>query len=146
MPTPNPTFDVIKLTTGADTAAGGTLSFAYPAGKTAADYLATGAVLAVRETSGLFTGPTVSLGATIDVTYPAGKATIPAGSTVTLQLNRVNSGEDITPLTAATGTASDTIADVTGAFSQSVLNNNFKSLATKLNKVLSLLDNLGITA
>lgn len=42
-------------------------------------------------------------------------------------------------LTAATGTASNTIADVTGTFSQSILNNNFKSIADKLNDVIKLL-------
>lgn len=45
----------------------------------------------------------------------------------------------ITKLTAATGTASDTIADVTASFSQSVLNNNFKSIADKVNEILKLL-------
>lgn len=45
----------------------------------------------------------------------------------------------LTSLTAATGTASDTIADVTGAFVQATLNNNFKSIADKLNAVIKLL-------
>lgn len=42
-------------------------------------------------------------------------------------------------LTAATGTPSTTIADVGGAFSQATLNNNFKSLADKVNNILNLL-------
>lgn len=42
-------------------------------------------------------------------------------------------------LTAATGTPSDTIADVGGAFNQTTLNNNFKSLADKVNAVIALL-------
>lgn len=48
-------------------------------------------------------------------------------------------------LTAATGTASDTIADVGAAFTQATLNNNFKSLATKLNQVLTALEASSIT-
>lgn len=42
----------------------------------------------------------------------------------------------ITSLTAASGTADDTIADVGASFSQTTLNNNFKDLATKLNALL----------
>lgn len=48
-------------------------------------------------------------------------------------------------LTAATGTASDTIADVGAAFNQTTLNNNFKSIATKLNQVLTALEASSIT-
>ena len=45
----------------------------------------------------------------------------------------------IVPLTAATGTTGNTIADVTGAFSQTVLNNNFKALSDKVNAILAQL-------
>lgn len=45
-------------------------------------------------------------------------------------------GSRVTQLTAASGTAGDTIADVTSSFSQSVLNNNFASLAAKINILL----------
>lgn len=48
-------------------------------------------------------------------------------------------GGALTVLTAATGTGSDTIADVGAAFSQITLNNNFKSLADKVNAILRLL-------
>ena len=50
----------------------------------------------------------------------------------------------VTALTAATGTASDTIADVTGTFSQSVLNNNLKSLADKVNELRAALVTAGL--
>lgn len=43
----------------------------------------------------------------------------------------------ITALTAATGTASNTIADVGSSFSQTTLNNNIKSLAAKINEVIA---------
>jgi hypothetical protein len=39
-------------------------------------------------------------------------------------------------LTAATGTASDTIADVTGTPTQTLINNNFKSVAEKINALI----------
>lgn len=42
-----------------------------------------------------------------------------------------------TALTAATGTASDTIADVGASFNQTTLNNNFKSLADKVNALVA---------
>lgn len=48
-------------------------------------------------------------------------------------------------LTAATGVASNTIADVTGAFDQTILNNNFKSLAEKINAILLLVAGTGNT-
>lgn len=48
-------------------------------------------------------------------------------------------GGVLTSLTAATGTPSDTVADVGGAFNQATLNNNFASLAAKLNLVLQFL-------
>lgn len=49
----------------------------------------------------------------------------------------------ITPLTAATGSTGNTVNDVTGSFSQSVLNNNFKVLADKVNAIIALLQSNG---
>jgi len=51
----------------------------------------------------------------------------------------------VVSLTAATGTASDTIADVGAAFSQTVINNNIKSLAEKINEILVKLNRSGLT-
>jgi hypothetical protein len=50
-----------------------------------------------------------------------------------------------TALTAATGTASDTIADVGGAFTQATLNNNFKSLADKINELRTVIAGMSAT-
>jgi hypothetical protein len=50
----------------------------------------------------------------------------------------------ITSLTAATGTASDTITDVGAAFSQTVINDNIKSLADKINAVIVNLNRSGV--
>lgn len=51
----------------------------------------------------------------------------------------------ITSLTAATGTASNTVADVGGSFDQTTLNNNLKSLAEKINEILVKLNRSGLT-
>jgi hypothetical protein len=49
---------------------------------------------------------------------------------------------DVVVLTAATGTASNTIADVGATFTQTTLNNNFKSLAAKVNELITLVNNV----
>jgi hypothetical protein len=49
---------------------------------------------------------------------------------------------DVVALTAATGTASNTISDVGAAFNQTTLNNNFKSLAEKVNELITLVNNV----
>ena len=49
----------------------------------------------------------------------------------------------IPDLTAATGTASLTIADVTATPTQTLINNNFKSVATQLNLITVALRSAG---
>ncbi|MGW6498539.1 hypothetical protein [Nonomuraea angiospora] len=51
---------------------------------------------------------------------------------------------NVTPLTATSGTASDTINAVGGSYDQTVLNNNFRSLATKLNQILTAMKSRGL--
>jgi hypothetical protein len=43
----------------------------------------------------------------------------------------------ITPLTGAFGTTGDAIVDVTGAFVQATLNNNFRRLEDKINALIA---------
>ena len=50
----------------------------------------------------------------------------------------------VASLTAASGTADNTVADVGASFSQATLNNNFKDLADKLNTILAELRRAGI--
>lgn len=50
----------------------------------------------------------------------------------------------IVSLTAASGTADNTVADVGGSFSQTTLNNNFADLAAKVNAILAGLRTAGI--
>ena len=47
---------------------------------------------------------------------------------------------DVVALTAASGTASNTVATVGASFSTTVLDNNFKSLAAKLNELITLIN------
>ena len=49
---------------------------------------------------------------------------------------------DVVSLTAASGTASNTVSDVGATFSQATLNNNFRSLAAKVNELITLINNV----
>ncbi len=50
----------------------------------------------------------------------------------------------VTNLTAASGTADNTVADVTATHSQTILNDNFADLAAKINAILVELRKAGI--
>ncbi len=52
----------------------------------------------------------------------------------------------ITSLIAASGTADGTVADVTGSFDQTILNNNFKELVTNVDLILVALRTHGLIA
>lgn len=82
------------------------------------------------------TGAALAAGAVIDISF--GDNTIRGNFETGARVRGV------TALTAATGTASDTIADVTGTFSQTVLNNNLKSLAEKINELRAALVSAGV--
>lgn len=60
--------------------------------------------------------------------------------------NQQVSAAAITDLTAATGTAGDTISDVGSTFNQTTLNNNFKSLAAKINAIEAALRDAAVIA
>jgi hypothetical protein len=49
---------------------------------------------------------------------------------------------DTVALTAASGTASNTVTSVGASFSTTVLDNNFKSLSAKLNELITLVNNV----
>lgn len=49
---------------------------------------------------------------------------------------------DVVSLTAASGTASNTVSDVGATPSQATLNNNFRSLAAKVNELITLINNV----
>ncbi len=52
----------------------------------------------------------------------------------------------VADLTAASGTADGTVADVGASFTQATLNNNFQDVATKINLILARLRTAGILA
>lgn len=58
--------------------------------------------------------------------------------------NQWRNNAAITDLTAASGTADGTVADVGAAFNQVTLNDNFKELAVKVNAILAALRANGI--
>lgn len=149
---------VTQVTLASAVADDATFTVSYPAGITQANLLgSTGGEMVVNGDAAYEQGAsgfTAVFGASnITVTNTTG-ASLPAGSVIGISFGRNdNSGRfntavkvvGINALTAATGTASDTIADVTGTFSQSVLNNNFKSQADKINAIIAALDTAGIT-
>jgi len=140
-----------------------TFTMPYPTGVVQADLLGTtGGRLTVNNNDAYPQAPSgagtvaFSFGASnITVTNNTG-VTLSAGATIhasfgrTDQAGRYESGVMVTPapqtLTAATGTGSTTINDVTGSFSQTVLNNNFKSLADQVNAITALLKKAGVAA
>ena len=138
----------------------GTFTVPYPAGMTQARLLGAAGGRMIVDNDVAYaegaSGFTVSYGASnITVTNTTG-GTLAAGSVILISFGRdtrAGSGSYNAPvmqagpaaLTAATGTASDTIADVTGTFSQTILNNNFKSLSDKINAVIAALENAGLT-
>lgn len=140
-------FDVMTVVPSSDVATNGTVVFTYPGSRSAASYVtASGARLWSEGLETLFTqgASNFSLsygGSTVTLTY-LGATTIPVGTVLRLQAPRV----DIADLAVSVGTASDTIVDVGGSFSQTTLNNNFRSLATKINQVIARLRTEGFIA
>jgi hypothetical protein len=132
----------------------------YPAGATQAALIgSTGGSLTVNNND---TYQQLPSGVRVEFTFGASDITItnqtgvawPIGSDINVSYGRstiegryvpsVQFGPSVVPLTVSVGTASNTIADVTGTFSQTVLNNNFRSVSAKLNEVITKLKAAGI--
>ena len=82
------------------------------------------------------TGAALAAGSVIDISFGD-----------TSQSGRFETGartRGVPALTTSVGTASDTIADVGGSFSQTTLNNNMRSLATKINELRAALVAAGV--
>lgn len=136
----------------------GTFTVAYPTGFNQAALLGTtnGQMIVGNDVSWSQADPgfSASFGSSnITITNLTG-GTLAAGAVLTFSFGVNTQGGSYNPamrtagpvaLTAATGTASDTIADVGSSFNQTTLNNNLKSLADKLNAVIALLDTAGVT-
>lgn len=80
--------DIIDLYPSAPVKSGSTLTFSYPAGRTADSYTQDDACLLVRGTNTVFSDIAVTYGASnMTVTYTG--ATIPPGTRVSLQVDRL---------------------------------------------------------
>lgn len=149
------------ITLTAAVANAGTVLVAYPAGRVQADFI--GSFAAPNTGFVVLNNNEVYLerasGVRVGLTYNAGDVTVtnntgvtwPAGSTIRVQMGRIGNdqpgfspGPAITPVTTAFGTAADTVADVTGAFSQTILNNNFASLIRYCNRLEAALKANGL--
>lgn len=142
----------------ANVADGATLTVTYPAGVVQADLVgSTSGVIVDKSTQAVYRqgagGFTAVFGASnvtvtndSDVTWAAGAELIISFGDTTKggSYNADVRVSGIADLTAATGTASATIADVGGSFTQATLNNNFKSLADSQNAILAALREAGI--
>lgn len=137
----------------ADVANGATFTTAYPTGSNQASLLGTtGGQLVVNQdkypqaASGAGTFAAAFGASLITITNNTGQ-TLVAGTDIRLSFGKTDRkgsynaavpGAAPTALTAATGTASDTIADVGASFAQATLNNNFKSLSDKVNALIAI--------
>lgn len=149
---------LVTTTLGTAVADDGTFTVAYPSGVTQARLLGcSGGRMIVNNDLAYDEGAsgfTASYGASnITVTNTTGGA-LAAGAQIILSFGEnTREGSYNVPvmaaapvvLTAATGTASNTIADVGATFNQTTLNNNIKSLASKINEILAALEASSIT-
>ena len=150
-----------EIVLATDVANAGTLTVAYPAGTSQATF--TGANAAANTGFGVLNDnevfPEAAAGVRVNFTYGASNVTVtnntgitwPAGSVLRFQFGAAgndrpgfNPGPAIIALTTSVGTASDTIADVGGAFTQATLNNINASLALKINQIIIALRAAGI--
>lgn len=81
-------------------------------------------------------------GATIGVFGVTPSARASAYTQTYSTATKTHANATTTTLTAASGTADGTVDDVTGAHSQTILNNNFKEMATQINALIVDLANL----
>lgn len=155
-------FNVVNVVLAAAVANAGTVTLAYPAGTTQADFIG---VNAAANTGVAYLNendryPEAASGVRINLTYGASDITLtnntaqtwPAGSTLRVQLGRAGNdrpgfqrGDAITSLTDSSGgTAADTIAAIGATYTQAEVRNAVASLATKVNRILIALRVNGI--
>lgn len=155
-------FNVVTVVLGTAVADTGTVTLAYPTGTTQASF--TGANAAANTGVAYINDndeyPEASSGVRINLTYGGSDITLTnntgqtwaAGSTVRVQLGRAGNdapafqaGTAITSLTDSSGgTASNTLAAITGSYVEATIENTVASLAAKTNEILVALRSAGI--
>lgn len=83
-------------------------------------------------------------GGDIEVIDSGGSINVKTGGKITANGTQAAAINNLTDST--TGTANDTVTDVSGAFVQATLNNNFADLTAKINLILAALRGAGIIA
>lgn len=144
---------------GSAVANGGTLTVSYPSGQSQGTLIGSTRGRVAINNNDVY--PQAGSGAAVAFTFGASNITItnntgvtwPAGATLLASFgDNTDDGsynadvrvDAIVALTAATGTTSDTIADVGASFTQATLNNNFKSIADKTTEIIVALRQAGI--
>lgn len=146
-------FVVTSVVLGAAVANAGTVTVPYPAGTNQASF--TGANAAPNTGAAVVNDndfyPEAAAGVRVNLAYGGSNVTLtnntgvtwPIGATVRVQFGQAGNdrpgfiaGPAITSLTGAVGTPSDAVADVSAAFVQATLNNNFATLRDKINVIL----------
>lgn len=149
----------VVTTLAADVANNGTFTVGYPSGYAQADFQGANANTAdeamIVNSNDRYDTTQIDFSygsTTITVTNKTG-ITLKAGARVALSLPRGNrtvyrgpQSPAITQMTAANGTANDTIPDVGAAFSQATLNNIVQTLVSKINAQSAALKAAGITS
>jgi len=143
--------DIVNITTatGAAVATDGTIDFLYPAGyDAAADFTQNNEVLVIPALQDVLAQAADTFTVAYDansalVTYK-GLTTIPAGSTVTLQIEPIGSfGSDIVALTdGSLGTASNSLPEITASYVEADVANSVASLAAKINELVAKFNEL----
>lgn len=138
-------FDTITVTPSAAVATDATVTFTYPTtspARAAASYkAASGAVLAARGLQTVINQGadtfTLAYGAYSVVLTYKDATSLPAGKQLTLQIPLADY-EDLTLLTDSSGgTASDTLAAITGSYVEATIENTVASLAAKVNALVA---------
>jgi hypothetical protein len=139
------TFDLVNYTPSADLADNGTFVFTTP--KNGGLYAQTAEVMSIPALNNILAQAadtfTIAYGASTTHTLTYEDATtIPAGSLITLQLP-LATYEDIVALTDSSGgTASNTLAAITGSYVEATIENTVASLAAKINELVAQVNTL----
>lgn len=140
---------------------GNTLTVAYPSGQSQGTLIGSTGGRVVINNNDAYAQNQAAPAGTVAFTFGSSNITITNNTGVTWPANSTllasfgDNTEDgsynpeirvdaIVPLTAATGTASDTIPDAGASFTQATQNNINQSFATKINEIITALKQAGI--